>query len=400
MVYKMQNAFFAQFGQNDLLSTILSFAFIFVLIFFAPRLMTTQTIWKLEKDVEELEQMTERARKLTIKRFIKKPTKELHDKIKNFMEFFIAEPVSVDPFGIVKKLDHVLRNADIRQKSFVDTIAPTLSKTEKADLRASLIHTSGIYQIAKIIRHFLETIKKYKIFQLALLLQMQLPLIKRVAKALYESVDAFTKALPVGDGIGAMVAASFIPANAKPKVMQDEEFVYYKTIVSGRRVIVSKADGPGTAIGHPGKFVQNIMKKEKITRIITVDAASGLEGERSGSIAEGVGFGMRGGNPVDSFEIEEISVKNKLYLDDIAIKEVGEEALMSMKRQILDSLPKAIEATKQAIARSRKNDKILLIGLGNTCGIGNNKKAVDAAVEKLRKVHKKQKPQKKPWWKF
>ncbi len=376
-------------GQGDWLGTLISFIFIFILIIFGPRLMIAQTIWRLEKDVAELETMAAKARRLTIKRFIKQPSRALNEKIKNFMDFFVALPVSTDPYGIIKKMDAVLRHGNRRHRRFVDSIAPNLSKIEKMDLDASLSHSSGIQQIAKIMRHYLETIKKYKIFQLAMLLQMQFPLIKRIAVALYDSVEAFTKSLPIGDGVGPMVVASFIPSERNISRLESEEFVYYKTKIEGRDVIFSKADGPGTSIGHPGRFVEYITGKEKITRIISIDAAAGLEGERPGSIAEGVGFGMRGSNPVDSFEIEEIAVKKGILLDSIAIKQIGEQALQPMRKEVLDSVPKVAAKLKEMIADCGKNEKILVIGLGNTCGIGNHKKSVESAILKLKKYHKK-----------
>ncbi len=386
-------------GQQDgILSTIIWIVLIILLSVFMPRMMVSQTIWKLEKDLLDLHMLSDKSTRIVFKRFIKKPSKAVHDKIRSFLDFFIAEPVSVDPYGIVRKIDHVVRNADMRQKEFVNQLAPYLSETEKEDFRAALIHTSGVYQIEKVVRHYLETIKKYKIFQLALILQMQIPMIKKIAEALYYSVDAFSKSIPIGDGIGPLVIASFMENPRKVKTMKEEEFVYYKANVSGRNVIFSKALGPGTSIGKPGKFVDKMVRKERITRIITVDAAMGLEGERTGSIAEGVGFGMRGGNPVDSFEIEEIAVKRNIYLEDIAIKEISEEAILPMKKQILDSFSRTRESVKSSIERAPKREKILVIGLGNTCGIGNDRKGAEKISEKLRSIYKKQKPEKKSGW--
>ncbi len=391
------------FGQGDWLGTIISFAFIFLLVIFGPRLMITQTVMKLEKDVLELENMASKARKFTVKRFIENPSREANEKVKSFMDFFVAVPVSTDPFGIIKKIDAVMRHGNKKHKLFVESLAPGISKTEKMNFSAALAHSSGIQQIAKIMRHYLETIKKYKIFQLAMILQMQFPLIKRMAVALYDSVDAFTKGLPIGDGIGPMVVANMIPSERNVKKIESEEFVYYKTKINGRDVILSKADGPGASIGHPGKFVEYIAKKEKITRIISVDAAMGLEGEKPGSIAEGVGFGMRGSNPVDSFEIEEIATKKGILLDSIAIKQIGEQALQPMRKEILNSMAKTSEKLKEMISLCGKNEKILVIGLGNTCGIGNDVKSVDKAVLNLKKyyIEKKRKEgnkKKKKWF--
>jgi len=383
----MTEVLLAQFFGNDILGTLISFILLFIFIIFGPRLMATQTIWNLEKDVAELEMMAERSRRETVKTFLKKPSREIQDKIKNFMDFQIAEPVSTDPFGIIKKIDAVLKQAENRHKGFVDSIAPGLSEEERKNFRAALLHTSGIHQIAKIMRHLLETIKKYKIFQMALILQMQFPMIKKIAVGLFDSVEAFMKGLPIGDAIGPMIISNYIPKGGA-KEMKDADFVYYRTKIAGRNVILSRAKGPGVSIGYPEKFVENIMKKEKITRIITVDAASGLEGEKSGAVAEGVGFGQRGSNPVASFYIEEMAVKKGIPVDDIMIKEIGEQALQVMSKPILDSMKKASEALEDAIKRAGKSERILVIGLGNTGGVGNDKSGIAPAVEKLKKYYR------------
>jgi hypothetical protein len=395
----MQEVLLAQFFGNDIWGTLISFILIFVLIIFGPRLMVTQTIMRLEKDVAELEMMAERSRVNTVKSFLKKPSRETNEKVKNFMDFQIAEPVSTDPFGIIRKLDAVLRQAEDRHKSFVESMAPGLSKEEKENFGAALLHTSGVHQIAKIMRHLLETIKKYKIFQMALILQMQFPMIKKIADGLYDSVEAFTKGLPIGDAIGPMVISNYIP-KGKAQLMKDADFVYYKTNIAGRSVTFSKAKGSGVTIGHPEILLENLLKKEKITRIITIDAATGLEGEKTGSIAEGVGFGMRGSNPVRSFYIEEIAVKRGILIDDIMIKEVGEDSMQVMSKPILDSMKKASEAMEEAIKRSGKNERILVIGLGNTGGVGNDKSGVAPAVEKLKKYYRgmEEKEKKKKGW--
>ncbi len=397
----MSEILLSQFFGNDIWSTLISFILIFVLIIFGPRLMVTQTIWKLEKDVEELEMMAERSRNNAVKRFLKNPDREMHDKIKNFMDFQIAEPVSTDPFGIIKKIDAVLRQAESRHKVFVESIAPGLGEDEKKNFRAALLHTSGVHQIAKIMRHLLETIKKYKIFQMALILQMQFPMIKKVAEALYDSVEAFSRGLPIGDAIAPLIVANYIP-KGKAKLMKDADFVYYRTKIAGRSVIFSRANGPGVSIGYPEKFMENILKKERITRILTVDAASGLEGEKPGAVAEGVGFGQRGSNPVASFYIEEMAVKRGIPVDDIMIKEIGEQGLQVMAKPILESVPKASQAMEEAIKRSKKNERILVIGLGNTGGVGNDKSGVPLAIDKLKKYYRdmeaKQKEKKRGWF--
>jgi len=370
----------AQMG-GDWLSTIIWLIMIFVFIFFGPRLMTTQTILKLEKEASELEEMAEKSRGYVVKSISKKPSAKLKESVKNFMEFFIVSPVETDPYGIMKKIDHVIRNSDERFKYFVKQIAPDAPKEKQKDIKNALAGAIVTHQIAKIVRHYLELIKKYKLFQLAMIIQMQIPLISRIAKAAMQATHAFIDGLPVGDGIGALVATSMMKGEVKR--FEDEEFVIVKTNISGRDVWVAKAEGPGASTGYPGKFLLKFLKKQKIDRIITIDAALRLEGEKAGSIAEGVGVAI-GGSGVDRYEIEEFSVKNNIPLDAVAIKVSDEEALEPMKKEVWESVPNAVEAVKNALSRAKKNERIMIIGVGNTCGIGNDFKTVKETEKKIK----------------
>jgi len=247
------------------------------------------------------------------------------------------------------------------------------------------------YQLAKVVRHFLEIIKKYKMFQLAMILQMQIPLIVRVSNAAMHATKAFTEGVPIGDAIGCMVAANLL--RGKHKLFREEEFVLGKGKVRGREVWISKADGPGASTGYPGKFLQKVLKKNKINRIITVDAGMKLEGEKAGSIAEGVGVAI-GGSGVDRYEIEEIAVKRNIPMDAVIIKVSDEEALMPMKKEVLNSVPNALKAVESAVMRGRRNEKILIMGIGNTCGVGNSFSSIRESEERLKKYHKRQEEEK------
>jgi len=390
-----------QFGNNDWISSILWFLMFFIFLFFYPRMIIYQAITKIDKDISDLEKIAIKGEKKILRKIAKKPTKELKEKVRNFMEFFIGVPVDMDPYGIVEKIHMVIKHAEKRELDFVKEIAPHLSKEERMDVAAAIHHNAGIYQIVKILRHYLEIIKKYKIFQLAMLIQMQIPLIRETAEALEKSVDAFVENAPIGDGIGPLVIASMIPPGAKVVKMEEEEFVYSKQKIEGKTVILSKALGPGTTLGYPGKFVEKISKKYKIDRIITVDAAGALEGEKNGVVMEGVGVGERGGEVLSyhGFLIEEVAVKNKIPVDSIGIKEVSETAIYPMKEEIYKSLPKVQEKLKELIRKGPKGETILVIGFGNTSGIGNDAsclKEVEAKIKKnIRKMKKEEEERKK-----
>lgn len=381
----------AQFG-GDLISYIIFFILFIISIFFGPRLMATQSIMKLEQEASDLEEMAEKSKNYIIKSISKKSDAKLRENVSNFMEFFAITPVETDPYGVIKKIDHIIKNSDQRFTYFVDQIAPDFSDIRKRDIKNALEGAMMTHQIAKIVRHYLELIKKYKLFQLAMIIQMQIPLITRMAKAAMHATHAFVDGLSIGDGIGCLTASHLM--KGKPQIFKEEEFAIVKTNVAGRDVFVAKAEGPGASTGFPGKFLIKFTKKQKIDKIITIDAALKLEGEKTGSIAEGVGVAM-GGSGVDRYEIEEIAVKRNIPLDAVAIKLSDEDALMPMGKEVLESVPKALESVKKAILRSNKNERILIMGVGNTCGIGNDFNTVSKAEENIMNHIKKSQEKKK-----
>ena len=381
-------------GQQDILSTLLIwFLMPLIFIYVYPKLTISQTVWSLEKEILKLEDMAKKCQDIVARKIEPRPSAKLRESVRNFMEFFAVSPVSEDPYGIIRKIDLLVRQSEGRFKWFVNQIGPGLSDVEKANVKSALAGAMTTHQIAKILRHMLELIKKYKILQLAMLVQMQMPLIVRQAKAAAAATKAFADGVPIGDGIGPMVVASLIPARARVTVYKDDEFCVTKIKIGGRPILIAKAGGPGATIGRPGKFLLKLMKKQKIDRIITVDAAMRLEGEKAGSVAEGVGVAM--GGSVDRYEIEEVAVKKQIPLDAVAIKVSDEEALGPMIKPILESIPVATEALKTSISRTKRSERLLIMGIGNTCGVGNNAKALEENKRLLLRVLKKIEEEKK-----
>jgi hypothetical protein len=309
-------------------------------------------------------------------RISKTPDKKLKDSVANFFEFFVITPVSLDPYGIVKKFDLVVQTEKARFSYFVNQIAPDMDEEMKANTEMGLAGGIEMNTIAKIVRHYVELIKQTKSYQIALIIQMQMPLIKRIADSIHEGTMALAKGEPVGDGLGPLVAAEFMDAKSKEI---EEDILMSEVTIEGRNCFVMKARGPGGRLGNPGKAVEKIAAKHRIARIITIDAAAKLEGERTGSIAEGVGVAM-GGPGVDRSYIEDVAVKSNIPIDSVIVKMKSEEAIVPMKKEIKDAIPQVVEKVKEALMRSKKGDKIIIVGVGNTSGVGNDKKA--AAVTK------------------
>ena len=110
-------------------------------------------------------------------------------------------------------------------------------------------------------------------------------------------------------------------------------------------------------------------EKGKVGRIIMIDAALRLEGEKSGEIVEGIGAAIGDPGP-EKLRIEEVATRYKIPLDSIIVKESLEEAITTMKKEIAEAADLVIERIKE-IVRNRTNigDVVLIAGIGNSMGI-------------------------------
>lgn len=375
-----------QFGlENNPFSTIISFLFLVIFFMFYPRLMLIQIMWKLEKTVKELEEMSNESKSFITKEISKKPDKKLRDSINRFFEFFMIAPVSLDPYGIVKKIDHLVRAQRERFRYFVRQVAPHMGEEKQANIQMGLAGGMTLWEITKIVRHYVEIVKKTKSFQIAMILQMQLPLIEQMARAIFKGTRALAKGRPIGDGLGPYIVARLM-GNEKAKDM-GEDIVMVRKEIKGKDVFLLKAKGPGGRLGRPGVVIQQLMKDHKFSKIISIDAAAKLEGERTGSVAEGVGVAI-GGIGVERSYIEEIAVKNDIPLDSIIVKMSSEEAIEPLKKAIINSYPNVVESIERSLHDIKKGSKILIVGVGNTSGVGNSRKGVEETEEWVEKYEK------------
>ncbi len=299
-----------------------------------------------------------------------KPGNDPTEAIDNFMEFFIVPPVSLDPAGIMDKFESILDLGEEKFKHMTETIAPNADDEWKSNITMTLKATLGINGVAKMVRHNLELSKKTGNLQILLMLQMGLPMIMKLVKAEYDGVNAFSEGNPVGDGIGPLIAGMFINDLSNDELEYSEDIVIGRKMVSGREIIIVRAKGPGARIGKIGKVVNKIINEKGIKQLITVDAAQKLEGEETGSVAEGVGV-VIGGFGVDKWLIEEQMVKNGLEVDAIIVKMGPEEAMCQMTPKILESSKKALKILENSISLTKPGSIIMVLGVGNSCGIPN-----------------------------
>lgn len=387
------------FGDTSFIGTVVWIGFFVLMMFFYPRIMLMQMVGKLEHTALMFEGYTHKTKQIVLKRISKKTTHELREKIGNFMEFFAIEPVNIDPYGILNKLNHLVELVEDRFKDFSKEVAPKMNPEDQASLVGGLSGAITMNQIAKIVRHFVETIKKTKNLQLAMILQMQMPFIEKVAKAMVNGTETMANGWPMGDSVGPMVASDII-GDSRGKDVRDT--IVVRKRIKGRNVVIIKAKGPGGRLGKPWEIVEKEVRRGKVAKIISIDAAGKLEGEKTGAIAEGVGVAM--GSFYRAF-IENIATEKRVPIESIAIKMAPEEAIMNMQPDVLKAVPRAVQVVENNIKNTKRKGTIIVMGVGNTSGVGNNKKSVDQAEKKAKEIAqmmKRREEQEKPkgWFRF
>ncbi len=362
-------------GTGDGISNILSILFYVVFIvflFYGQRIQMYVMIREVEGSLYKLKYIKEEGRKITIETIkeIGKPQTDPSARVDRYLEYFTIAPQSMDPAGIVYKLDHILDVRDTRLKDEVKSMAPASDEVQINNLENTLEAAMALNYIYKIIRHFYIQGKKTLSLYIIMQLQMILPLVMKEAEAYASALKAFAYGQPIGDGAGPLVAAKLMHGYETHKVPKD--CVVATVPIEGRTALIIKADGPGGNVGKPGDAVQTVIEENegKIANVIMIDAGLKLEGEIVGEVAEGIGAAI-GGPGVDQFKIEETVVKYKIPLNAVIVKEDIGDAVSPMRKEISDSVDKAIERVKNVILeRTKEGDKVIIVGVGNTIGIG------------------------------
>lgn len=344
---------------------------IFTLAFLNQRLQTFIWLREAEASLKRLKFLASKSKEITIKKIkeLGKLETDPTNLIESFLDFFVIEPTSLDPYGIVNKLKHIIDLRNERIETFIKEIAPKIPPTYISNVEGLLETTIGLNELYRLVRHYFMLGKKTKNMIFIMQLQMNLPIIMRYAEAYFNATYAFSNGTPIGDGIGALVASKLMWGKDVKSIANKtvfSEFEYNK-----RKIIVVKAEGPGAEIGNLDDAIERIinMNGGLISRIIMVDAALKLEGERTGSIAEGVGAAI-GGTGVEKFKIEDIATKYRIPLDAIIIKMSLEEAITTIKKDIIEAADLVVQRILDIVnTRSSEGETILVVGVGNSMGI-------------------------------
>lgn len=354
------------------LVTIITYGFFFVFMVYGQRIQFYVAETSVTKSLKKLVAMKDSAVKDTTDYFlgVSKDSKGVTERLSQFLEYVTIPPVSLDPSGLVGKLEHITKTGEERVKSEVQALLGT-DDPLKVSVASNLVEISSTLNIIhKVVRHYYLTSKKTNSFIAIFQLQMVLPQIMEMAGALSKATETFKMAQPIGDGVGPLLASKLI--NGAPTQRIAKDTVMAKTEYNGRTVYVMKAEGPMGWVGEPHVGVQRLVEEMSVPLdlIVMVDAAQKFEGEQTGEIAEGVGAAI-GGLGVEKFDIEEISAKHHIPVYAVLIKQGDVETLTAMRKELADAVDKAVGKVRHLIdERTKEGDKILVAGIGNTLGVG------------------------------
>jgi len=362
-------------GGGDIIGWILQIAwllFFVVFMFYGQRIQLYVMIREIEGSLNKLKLFRDEGRKNAIQTIkeLGKPETDPTARVDQFIEYFAYPPQSMDPAGIVWKVEHLLDVMDERFKDEVKMMAPAADIAQTRNIELTLEVALDLNYFYKFVRHFYILGKKTLSLYVIMQLQMVLPLLMRMAEAYRSALKAVTFGQPIGDGAGALVAAKLMQGHEKRKIPKD--CVVATVPFEGRTAYVVKAEGPGGNVGKPGDAIKQIIEENegKIANIIMIDAGEKYEGEEPGEVAEGIGA-IIGGPGVDQFKIEETTLKYKIPVNAVKIKEDVGDSISTMRKEIFDAVNVAIERIKRVVReRSREGDAIIIAGIGNTIGIG------------------------------
>ncbi len=377
-----------QLGQTEtdplgLIFNLLWFGLIFVSMFYGTKLQAWRSAREIESGLEKLKKWDDECKQILLSNFRKyadknETDKDLMLKIENFLTFIAIRPVDLDPYGIVPKLDHIMDVRDERFKDEIAGLAPNVEPgtKEAQNLENVLEAAMAVDYVYRLVKHFLILGKKSKSYIILMQISMQMTMILAMGKSYFHATKSFSEGSPIGDALGPLVAGSFVRDVSNSEDIEAIEIakdtIYQKVTFEDRTIYVVRAKGPGGTVGKPGTAIKKLIEEhgDSISRIIMIDAGLKFSGDKTGSIAIGVGAAI-GGIGVEKFYIEESSSKKAIPIDAVICRQSLENAITTMSRPITKSVHPIVENIKMGIRkRTKKGAKIIVAGIGNTIGVG------------------------------
>lgn len=382
----MIELFLGPLGSGNIYQTLLSFVLLMIMFMFLPKLMLMQILYKIKSSVEVFKENADTSEETFLEGVNKVPTDELKESLEPMKSMVTSQPTSLDPAGVVKKLEMVLDTTEEKIGGYIDQVASDKSDEEKQNLKMGFKGVYGTYQMFVIMRHFEKLTEETQNLQIGNMLEMMMPLYKELSEAQMKATEAFVNEVPIGDSIGPMIAAKFMKNDEIDEVADD--IVMGQNKYKDNNLFVMKSKGPGGRLGKYGNAVDNILEERDIDKVITVDAGMRYEGEETGNIVDGIGV-MMGGPGVEKFKIEEKATEKDVPMIGVIVKQSGAQASKPMHNKIYKSSKEAQTRIKN-IVENDDGENYLVIGVGNSIGVGNTEESTKDIPEKLTEYWKEQ----------
>jgi hypothetical protein len=316
--------------------------------------------------------------------------RDIDEFIGSILSFFVVAPSELD-HPVFDRLHYIMARREKRYHQMVRYFLPNIDEPSVMRITSLIQATTELDHHFKNVKHNLIIGKKTKSYWY--LLQTAADITKTMvdARAFRSALDSLIGSDPIGDSVGPMTIETFIKEAKKEKdeplnTIFDEDSNFALTTVNyyERKCFCLRAIGPSSSIGQPGYAIEKLIEgkfgnlgTEKYNIIITIDSIRRLEGEKSGSVAIGLGAAIGGGanTQIDKFMIESIAIKQNpiIPIEAIVCRQSLEEAVLPMNYAIKSSVPKIIRFLKEIIRLlSKKGNNLIIIGIGNALGINNS----------------------------
>lgn len=351
--------------------SIVYFVLVFGFSFFSQKIQLNIVLGRISKSLNKLRHMRDKAKDEALSAIIElgKPESDPKPRLEALLQFFSIRPNSMDPSGVVNRLEHLVDTADARVKEEIKALAPSADEKQIQNLQNLVETARGLNSLYRTVRHHYLAGKKAGSIYSTTQIQMELPIIMEEAEAYFSFLDAFKQSKPIGDGVGPLVASKLMADAGLREVAED--MVAAEVAVKGRKVVVTRAKGPGGTVGKPGDAVAKLIDESdgNVSLVVMVDAGLKLEGEDSGYVMEGVGAAI-GGVGIERFKIEEVATKYGIPVYAMVVRQSMKEVLSPMTDTVTNSVDDVVNRLGRVIReRTREGDTVLVVGVGNTIGI-------------------------------
>jgi len=145
---------------------------VIIFILMLPRIVRMRLISSVVRATNELEAMVKDSQEVLVKLCQEKgnPSKDLHELVENYLEFFVIPPVDLDPNGIVEKYRRILDLSEDHFQRMAQELAPEADPEWISNIIMTLKSTLGLKGVFKMVRHNLVLAQKTGNLQILLML--------------------------------------------------------------------------------------------------------------------------------------------------------------------------------------------------------------------------------------